>query len=161
MGQNLRDWANTDAGLLHFKRLARQLPEDGVAIAFPNETSCRVRLAEVRWPGGPVCPVCSAHKIGHITRGDLYRCNECSKAFSAISGTILHKTSVGLRTCFLIAERILTDPPGYHLRVTLNSIVSEFSISKTSALKFRSLITNDIWSNPPGLITRSVCTGVL
>lgn len=157
----MREWAKTDAGYAHFTSLAKQLPEDGVAIAFPNETACRVRLAEVRWPDGPVCPACSARKIGHITRGDLYRCNECSKVFSPTSGTILHKSRVGLRTCFLIAESILEDRPEYHFRVTLNLIVSEFSISKTSALKFRSLITDDIWSNPPGLITRSVCTDAL
>lgn len=78
-------------------------------------------LEELRWDGQPVCPHCgSVRKPYFLTPADgesrktrtgaasqrrVWKCADCRKQFSVLTGTVFHGTRVPVRTwCFVIFE---------------------------------------------------------
>jgi len=58
---------------------------------FSSEKACRDYLASLRWPNGFLCPVCG-HGESWRLADDLFKCKECSRKTSVISGTIFEGT---------------------------------------------------------------------
>jgi transposase-like protein len=53
-------------------------------------------VAELRWPGGPVCPKCGGKNHYYIRTRRLWKCKACEKQFSVKMGTIFEDSPIGL-----------------------------------------------------------------
>ena len=67
---------------------------------FTTEEICKEFLAQQRWGGDVVCPICGKHHCKQRFDG-RYRCDRCKHNFSVISGTIFENTKVSLRKWFI------------------------------------------------------------
>lgn len=67
---------------------------------FADEKACREYLVGVRWPQGFVCPSCKSTTGWTTARGTTF-CGSCRRQTSPTSGTVFHKSRVGLRPWFL------------------------------------------------------------
>lgn len=74
---------------------------------FTTEEICKEFLAQQRWGGDVVCPICGKRHCKQRFDG-LYRCDRCKHNFSVISGTIFENTKVSLRK-WSIAMYLLDD----------------------------------------------------
>ena len=52
---------------------------------FSNEAKCQEYLANLRWPGGFVCPKCGCHHACLLSNG-RYQCAECHHQNSVTVG---------------------------------------------------------------------------
>lgn len=66
---------------------------------FSSEEACRDYLVSLRWPKGFVCPACG-HAESWLLAGGLFKCKNCSRKTSVISGTIFEGTRKPLVTWF-------------------------------------------------------------
>jgi transposase-like protein len=66
---------------------------------FATEEACRDYLSQLRWPEGIVCPRCQ-HRIGWVTRRDLWVCASCRYEVSVTAGTIFQDTRLPLTLWF-------------------------------------------------------------
>lgn len=64
---------------------------------FATEAACRAYLAQLRWPGGCVCPRCGGTKTWRTQRG-LQHCAGCGRQTSVTAGTIFQDTRLPLTT---------------------------------------------------------------
>ncbi|MBA4115400.1 MAG: IS1595 family transposase [Rubrobacter sp.] len=75
---------------------------------YHSEESCRVRMEELRWPGGVECPRCDSKGIACMEDRHQYQCRSCRYQFSVTAGTIFHDTHLPLwkwfLTVYLISE---------------------------------------------------------
>ena len=78
---------------------------------FRTEERCRDYLAAQRWPDGFVCPKCG-HKHGCRLSNGLYQCTHCHRQTSVTAGTVLHRSHVSLRKCFLAFYLVSRDKRG-------------------------------------------------
>jgi len=75
----------------------------GIDIARLTENEARKILEGVRWPKGPVCPVCGSKNVARINgkadnvRDGLLRCKDCRKQFTVTVGTIMQGSHITLR----------------------------------------------------------------
>ncbi len=55
-------------------------------------------VAKLRWPDGPVCPVCDGTEHGYISTRRLFKCKNktCRKQFSVKQGTIFEDSAIPL-----------------------------------------------------------------
>src|SRR3954453_4199808 len=55
-------------------------------------------VANLRWPKGPVCPVCEGTEHSYLTTRRLWKCKnkECHKQFSVKVGTIFEDSAIPL-----------------------------------------------------------------
>ncbi len=67
---------------------------------FSTEAKCREYMANLRWPGGFVCPKCGCRHACLLSNG-RYQCAECRRQTSVTSGTVLHRTHMPLTQWFL------------------------------------------------------------
>lgn len=74
---------------------------------FTTEKICKEFLAQQRWSGDVVYPICGKNHCKQRFDG-RYRCDRCKHNFSVISGTIFENTEVSLRKWF-IAMYLLDD----------------------------------------------------
>ena len=74
---------------------------------FTTKEICKEFLAQQRWGGDVVCPICGKHHCKQLFDG-RYRCDRCKHNLSVISGTIFENTKVSLRKWF-IAMYLLDD----------------------------------------------------
>ena len=69
------------------------------AARFSTEDACRAYLAQLRWPGGIVCPQCAGTKVWETVRG-LFVCASCGHNHSLTAGTIFERTQKPLSLWF-------------------------------------------------------------
>jgi transposase-like protein len=86
-----------------------------------TEADAYLYLEELRWNGRPLCPHCESvgeHYFLNPTNGKprktrtgapserrVWKCRDCRKQFSVLTGTIFHGTKIPVRTwCFLVFE---------------------------------------------------------
>jgi transposase-like protein len=53
-------------------------------------------VAELRWPDGPVCPVCNTPEPSFLSTRRIWKCRACKKQFSVKVGTIFEDSPIGL-----------------------------------------------------------------
>jgi transposase-like protein len=53
-------------------------------------------LAELRWPDGPVCPVCESKESSYLSTRRTWKCKGCKKQYSVKLGTIFEDSPLGL-----------------------------------------------------------------
>ena len=78
---------------------------------FSNEAKCREYLANLRWPGGFVCPKCGCRHACLLSNG-RYQCAKCRHQTSVTAGTVLHKTHMPLTQWFLTFYFVSQDKRG-------------------------------------------------
>jgi transposase-like protein len=67
---------------------------------FNTDEACREHLFKIRWPYGPVCPVCGGKAFYKIAKRNVYECKRCSHQISLTAGTIMHGSHTPLRKWF-------------------------------------------------------------
>jgi transposase-like protein len=89
--------------------------------AIPDEAAAYLYLENLRWGDTPVCPHCgsvASHyflkprgddgrktRTGKVTHRRLWKCKDCRKQFSVLTGTIFHGSKIAIRTwLFVIFE---------------------------------------------------------
>lgn len=67
------------------------------AVAYFSDPDAALQfLAELRWPGGVVCPHCKAEKPSFLKSRRIWKCRSCRKQFSIKVGTIFEDSPLGL-----------------------------------------------------------------
>lgn len=78
---------------------------------FSSESACRDYLANLRWPGGFICPRCGSTSSWRTGSG-LFMCVSCKKQTSVTAGTLFDKTRTPLSTWFAAAWFITSQKNG-------------------------------------------------
>ncbi len=78
---------------------------------FPDETSCRRYLFDLRWPDGFICPRCG-HNHGLLIRRGLCRCSSCRHEASAMAGTIFQDSKLPLTVWFRAMWQVASQKNG-------------------------------------------------
>lgn len=107
------------------------IPE--LSAALRSEGEAYKLLEELRWPGGePICPHCRSirkhyfltprngrarrTRTGSLSQRRVWKCAECRRQFSALTGTIFHRGKVSVRTLVLVIEEMTRDQNGASAR---------------------------------------------
>jgi transposase-like protein len=92
-----------------------------LADKFRTEADAYLYLEQLRWGDRPVCPHCGSvgehyflkpsngksrkTRTGAASERRVWKCRDCRKQFSVLTGTIFHGTKIPVRTwCFLVFE---------------------------------------------------------
>src|SRR5712692_10011313 len=85
--------------------------------AFSDEAGCAAFLAERRWPGGFVCPLCGGVRAASLkSRAHTYECLGCSRQTSITAGTVMHRSKLPLTVWFWAAHLMSTHSNGMSAR---------------------------------------------
>src|SRR6266851_1789340 len=85
--------------------------------AFSDEAGCAAFLAERRWPGGFVCPLCGGVRAASLkSRAHTYECLDCGRQTSITAGTAMHRTKLPLTAWFWAAHLMSTHSNGMSAR---------------------------------------------
>jgi len=68
---------------------------------FHDEQTCREHFAAIRFRDGTYCPHCGHTKIYTFGNGKRYRCADCKKDFTIVTGTVFGETKLPLRKWFI------------------------------------------------------------
>lgn len=78
---------------------------------FPDEETARKHIENIRWGDNIHCPHCgvSGERISKVKneKPQPYRCKDCRKFFSVLTGTVFHSMKLSFRQC-LYAIYLLT-----------------------------------------------------
>lgn len=143
---------------IHWMELFLPLPDDGVENAFPDEEACRQRLAELRWPEGPICPSCKfASSSPMSTRKTLLYLN-CKAHFSLTLRTYLPGVRC-VRLRFLAAELIISSyaNSNEYSHLTGRLLGEQLGVSEITALSLRAKLTSELLSMDEILIRTAIC----
>src|SRR5215212_8738901 len=67
------------------------------AIQYFADPDAAIRfVAELRWPEGPICPVCASKEVSYLTTRRIWKCKGCKKQYSVKLGTIFEDSPLGL-----------------------------------------------------------------
>lgn len=141
---------------VHWLTLFLKLPSEGIAAHFPSEADCEARIAQVRWPNGPICPVCFGKNTALPTTRKPFRCRDCSKQFSVTSETILHGRRLNLQTYFQLAAEII-EGEARGSQLTGHGIKDTYGIAYATAVRLKRTITDELSSADGGLLGRCIC----
>ncbi|CAN5773773.1 hypothetical protein BH20ACT7_BH20ACT7_12910 [soil metagenome] len=103
--------------------LAEKLTDEAAAYEF---------MEQLRWNGRPVCPHCGsvrtpyflqprggkdrATRTGSRSQRRVWKCADCRKQFSVLTGTIFHGTKIPLRTWILVVFELCSSKNGVAAR---------------------------------------------
>ena len=76
----------------------RSIPE--IIKAFPNEESCMVHFAQLRWNGIVISPFDPLSKVYRCSK-NRFRCKNSGKYFNAKTGTLFHNSKIELQKWFI------------------------------------------------------------
>ena len=109
-----------DSGMkMNLSTVSKRVVDDEAAYLF---------LEELRWDGRPVCPHCASigdhyfltpksddgrrTRTGKVTVRRLWKCRDCRKQFSVLTGTIMHGTKISVRTWVLVIYEMCASKNG-------------------------------------------------
>ena len=103
-----------------------------LANKIPTEADAYLLLEEMRWHGKPVCPHCGSidkhyfleprngvsreTSTGKQTQRRLWKCSQCRKQFSALTGTVMHGSHIRIRTWLFVAFEFASSKNGVSAR---------------------------------------------
>jgi transposase-like protein len=111
---------------------------------IPDEASAYAFLEELRWDGNPVCPHCHSEKAyflnpangstrktrtGSESARRVWKCAECRKQFSVLTGTIFHGSKIPVRTWVLVIFEMCASKNG----VSAREIERKYGLTPKSA----------------------------
>lgn len=116
-----------------------------IAQRIPDEASAYKLLEELRWGDKPVCPHCGndgrcyflkpadgrsrATRTGSRSQRRVWRCAECRKQFSVLTGTIFHGTKIPVRVWLLVVFEMCASKNG----VSAREIERKYGLTAKSA----------------------------
>lgn len=117
-------------------KIAERIPTEAAAYAF---------LEELRWHGEPVCPHCGSiaqhyfltprngisreTRNGNQTQRRLWKCKDCRKPFSVLTGTVMHRSHIPVRTWVLVFFELCSSKNG----VAAREIERKYGLAPKSA----------------------------
>jgi transposase-like protein len=111
---------------------------------FGSEEACIVRLSELRWPGGYVCPKCGGGEAWRLTsRPRVFECASCHHQESVTAGTIFHRTRTALPKWFLAAHLMGCDKRGVSAKFLERELGVAYQTAWTMAHKLRHGLSED------------------
>lgn len=112
---------------------------------MPDEASAYRFLEELRWNGRPFCPHCGSvgnhyfltpkdaegrkTRTGSRSQRRVWKCRDCRKQFSVLTGTIFHGTKIAVRTWILVVFEMCASKNG----VAAREIERKYSLTPKSA----------------------------
>jgi len=131
-----------------------------IAERIPTEAAAYEYLEDQRWRGSPVCPHCGvvgghvflrpANGLSRTTnRGKqsqrrVWKCHECKRQFSVITGTVMHGTHVPIRTWVLVSFEVTSSPQ----RLNERDVARRYGLSSKSAHFLLQRIRDDLRRTP-------------
>jgi transposase-like protein len=116
--------------------LAQRIPDDAAAYEY---------LEELRWQGQPVCPHCGSigqhyflksqspegrkTRTGSRSQRRVWKCRDCRKQFSVLTGTIFHGTKISLRKWLFVIFEMCASKNG----VAAREIERKYGLTPKSA----------------------------
>jgi transposase-like protein len=88
--------------------------------ALPDDRSARDYIQYIRWKSGAFCPFCRTKQRTNAM-SNIRRCTNCSKRFSALTGTIFEDTRIPLRK-WIAAIRTITLPDGTSVKPLMRNL---------------------------------------
>lgn len=84
---------------------------------FTDEAKAREHFEGIRWPKGAYCPYCgqfdTVKKLGGKSMGDgWYHCSDCRRKFTALVGTVYHRSHVPLHKWLLATHLMCASKKG-------------------------------------------------
>ncbi len=99
---------------------------------IPTEAAAYAYLEGMRWPEKPVCPHCGSindhyylkpsngvsrkTRTGNVSERRVWKCKDCRRQFSVITGTIFHGSKVPLRTWLFVFFEMCANKNGLAAR---------------------------------------------
>jgi transposase-like protein len=125
------------------KRAELSIPKLAAKIA--TEADAYKFLEDLRWNGKPVCPHCASPKspyflkpkngttrktrTGSASERRVWKCAECRKQFSALTGSIFHGSKIPVRTWLFIVFEMCSSKNG----VSAREIERKYDLTPKSA----------------------------
>ena len=103
---------------------------------FSKEAKCREYLANLRWPGGFVCPKCGCHHACLLSNG-RYQCAECRHQNSVTAGTVLHRTHMPLTQWFLAFYFVSQDKRGISATALMSMLGTTYKTAWYMLMRIR------------------------
>ena len=130
-----------------------------LAMRISNEADAYEYLESLRWPEKPVCPHCGVMNDHYYlkptngvsrttTRGSesqrrVWKCKDCRKQFSVLTGTIFHGSKVPLQTWLFVFFEMCTNKNG----IAAREIARKYGVSPKTAWfmtqRIREAMAND------------------
>lgn len=140
-----------------------------IAERIPTEAAAYEFLEELRWHGEPVCPHCGSitkhyflkpqNGISRETRSGkqsqrrLWKCKDCRQPFSVLTGTVMHRSHVPVRTWVLVFFELCSSKNG----VAAREIERKYGLAPKSAWFLLQRIREAMKRDPlAGLISGAV-----
>jgi transposase-like protein len=84
---------------------------------FTDEAAAREHFEAIRWPNGPTCPKCNQTEtvaaLGGKSMGPgWYHCRVCREKFTALVGTIYHRSHIPLHKWLLATHLMVSSKKG-------------------------------------------------
>lgn len=112
---------------------------------IPSETDAYLLLERLRWADGVVCPHCGslaehyflkpangtsrATRTGNRSHRRVWKCKDCRKQFSVLTGTIFHGTKIPVRTWIFVVFEMCASKNG----VAAREIERKYDVTAKSA----------------------------
>lgn len=111
--------------------MAKELSIPTIAEQIPDEAAAYEFLERLRWDGRPVCPHCGSindhyfltaqgegrkTRTGKVSARRVWKCRDCRKQFSVLTGTIFHGTKIPIRTWLFVVFEMCSSKNGVAAR---------------------------------------------
>jgi len=99
---------------------------------IPTEAAAYEFMERLRWPEKPVCPHCGSindhyflrpangtsrkTRTGNVSERRVWKCKDCRRQFSVLTGTIFHGSKVSLRTWLFVVVEMCANRNGIAAR---------------------------------------------
>ena len=116
-----------------------------LAEKIPTEADAYRLLEDLRWDGKPVCPHCGSvrqhyflkpsngtarkTRTGSMSQRRVWKCADCRKQFSVLTGTIFHGTKIPVRKWVLVIFEMCSSKNG----VAAREIQRKYDLTEKSA----------------------------
>ncbi len=126
--------------------MAKQsLSTPAVIAQVPTEADAYALLERLRWDDKPVCPHCGSTakhyflkprseagrktRTGSVSHRRVWKCKDCRKQFSVLTGTIFHGTKIPIRTWVMVVFEMCVSKNG----VAAREIERKYDLTPKSA----------------------------
>jgi len=96
---------------------------------FPDAESARLHIEALRWPNGPICPVCGMGDRITARNDKSYRCNQCKEDFTVRTGTVFERSHIPLHKWIYAMYLLMTSRKG----ISSMQLAKEIGITQKSA----------------------------
>jgi transposase-like protein len=150
--------------------MAQAMNLNSVSKRVVDDEAAYLFLEELRWDGRPVCPHCGSvadhyfltpkaddgrkTRTGKITVRRLWKCADCRKQFSVLTGTVMHGTKISVRTWVLVIFEMCASKNG----VASREIERKYGLTPRSAWFLLQRIREAMKDDDPGTLLSGIVT---